>query len=181
MALKGKLSNLCLFVVLVSVLVLAYEGWLWDQTHRYNDALKHTRYLDAAPYAGAHGLFAKAYAEQQRSNFQKARIIYSELEVGDDQALRVAALFNTANTYLQQAAAIDIDVDADLALPLIELAKSSYREVLQIDSEHWDSKYNLERALQLLPDTRDQRLMDLKGLSNPVRTITAADPEDNLP
>ena len=85
------------------------------------------------------------------------------------------------NTYLQQASLIDLDSDADLALPLIELAKISYREVLSINSQHWDAKYNLERALQLLPDTKEQPLINVPGRRRTVRTVITPDPEDNLP
>jgi mxaK protein len=38
------------------------------------------------------------------------------------------------------------------AIPLIELAKEVYREVLRNDPGHWDARYNLERAQRLLPD-----------------------------
>ena len=85
------------------------------------------------------------------------------------------------NTYLQQASSIDLEADADLALPLIELAKISYRAVLRIDSGHWDAKYNLERALQLLPDTGKQRLMNVGGRRRTVRTVVTPDPEEDLP
>ncbi|MDP6183566.1 MAG: MxaL protein, partial [Gammaproteobacteria bacterium] len=117
----------------------------------------------------------------QLGQHQDARIIYSGLENTDDETLRAAVLFNMGNTYLQQASSIDLEADADLALPLIELAKISYRAVLRIDSGHWDAKYNLERALQLLPDTGKQRLMNVGGRRRTVRTVVTPDPEEDLP
>ena len=71
--------------------------------------------------------------------------------------------------------------DADLASPLIELAKVSYRRLLVLDSRHWDGKYNLERALQLLPDARDEALIELDGLRGGVRTVISPDEEEKLP
>ena len=40
----------------------------------------------------------------------------------------------------------------DLALPLIELAKASYRQVLQAQPQHWDARFNLAAALKIVPD-----------------------------
>ena len=41
------------------------------------------------------------------------------------------------------------------AIPLLELAKENYREVLRNDPGQWDARYNLERAQRLLPDPDD--------------------------
>ena len=38
------------------------------------------------------------------------------------------------------------------AIALIELAKELYRDVLRADPQHWDARYNLDRAQRLLPD-----------------------------
>lgn len=181
MALKHRLIVICSSMALICGGALMVEFWQWNQTRKYNAAIEQAHFAEAESYRGDNGLFAKAYAEQQRGRFQDARIIYSTLENTDEKELRLAVLFNMGNTYLQQASSIDLEQDADLALPLIELAKISYREVLRIDSQHWNAKYNLERALQLLPDPKEQRLMDLIGRRRTVRTVITADPEDNLP
>jgi mxaK protein len=181
MALTHRLIVICSSIALLSGAMLIHELWQWNQTRKYNTEVEQARFADAEPYRGDYGLFAKAYAEQQRGEYQDARIIYGKLENADDKPLRLAVLFNMGNTYLQQASSIDLDADADLALPLIELAKVSYREVLNIDSQHWDAKYNLERALQLLPDSKQQRLEDLMGRRRTVHTVTTPDPEDDLP
>jgi mxaK protein len=41
------------------------------------------------------------------------------------------------------------------AIPLIELAKETYREVLRHDPGQWNARYNLERAQRLLPDAEE--------------------------
>lgn len=160
---------------------LAVECWRWTQTRHYNQAVERAQFAAAAPYGGAYGLFAEAYARQQENQLQQARVIYSRLERTEDKPLRLAALFNMGNTYLQQAPSIDLEKEADLALPLIELAKVSYRELLRIDSRHWDAKYNLERALELSPDVGEQRVMEWQGRRGTVRTVISADPEGALP
>jgi len=37
-----------------------------------------------------------------------------------------------------------------------ELAKQSYRDVLRAEPGDWDARFNLERALRLLPDQDDE-------------------------
>lgn len=181
MALKQRLVLGCSLVALVCGSMLLIEFWRWDQTRNYNAAIGQARFDDARPYRGDNGLFAKAYAEQQQARYQDARIIYGALENTEDKTLRLAVLFNMGNTYLQQASSIDLEEDTDLALPLIELAKISYRRALSIDSKYWDAKYNLERALQLLPDPKEQRLINVPGRRRTVRTVITPDPEINLP
>lgn len=181
MALKRRLSLLCSLMVLLSGAILLNEYRQWSQIEQYNKAIKQTNFADARSYKGEHGLFANAYAEQQRGQYQDALNSYSKLENTENKALQLAVLFNMGNTYMQQASSIDLETDADLALPLIELAKVSYREVLRIDSQHWDAKYNLEQALRLLPDPRDKVLMELEGRRGAVRTVIAADTQENLP
>jgi mxaK protein len=181
MALRPRLMiGLCLLAVL-GASGLAIEVWRWTRIKHYNQALTQAQFAQAARYGGEYGLFAEAYAEQQRGNFQQARIIYSRLERTKDEPLRLAVLFNLGNTYLEQASSIDLKKDADLALPLIELAKGSYRELLKIDSQQWDARYNLERALQLSPDVGEERVMEYAGRRGTVRTVISADPEGALP
>jgi mxaK protein len=75
--------------------------------------------------------------------------------------LGTAARFNSANLLLRQAGAVGAGLQtgpANQALPLIELAKEQYRELLRRDPGFWDARYNLERAQRLLPDPVDSDL-----------------------
>jgi mxaK protein len=78
--------------------------------------------------------------------------------------LGTAARFNSANLLLRQAGALGAGLQtgqagqAGQALPLIELAKEQYRELLRRDPGFWDARYNLERAQRLLPDPVDSDL-----------------------
>ncbi len=181
MALRPRVLLGLWSITLICGAGLAVEGWRWTQTKHYNQALAQAQFAQAGRYRGDYGLFAQAYAEQQAGHYQQARILYSRLEHSADAPLRLAVLFNLGNTYLEQASLIDMEKDADLALPLIELAKGSYRELLRIDSQQWDAKYNLEHALQLSPDVGEQRVMEYAGRRGTVRTVISADPEGALP
>ncbi|MBC8006481.1 MAG: MxaK protein, partial [Prolixibacteraceae bacterium] len=75
------------------------------------------------------------------------------VEQSDSRELSLAARYNSGNLYLEEALALrDSDGDKN-ALPMAELAKESFRGVLRRDSQHWDAKYNLERALRAFPDS----------------------------
>ncbi|MSR13918.1 MAG: hypothetical protein EXR86_05000 [Gammaproteobacteria bacterium] len=181
MALRYRLTIILLGIALVGGVGLAHEGWRWTQVRHYNHAIEQGNFADAGPYGGDYGLFAEAYAKQQEGRFQQARILYSKVEDTPAKSLGTAALFNLGNTYLQQASLIDLKKDPDLALPLLELAKVSYRDLLRIDPRHWGAKYNLERVLQLSPDVGDQPLLEIEGRRSTVRTVISADPEGALP
>jgi len=75
-----------------------------------------------------------------------------------DPVLGAAARFNAANLLLRQAIEVRAGPQPALALPLIELAKEQYRELLRDDAQHWDARYNLERAQRLLPDPQEFEL-----------------------
>lgn len=75
-----------------------------------------------------------------------------------DPRLGAAARFNSANLLLRQAIALRATAQPAQALPLIELAKEQYRELLRQNPQHWDARYNLERAQRLLPDPQDSDL-----------------------
>ncbi len=46
--------------------------------------------------------------------------------------------------------------EAFRSLPLIELAKQRYRDVLRNQPADWDARYNLSRALQLAPEIEQE-------------------------
>jgi mxaK protein len=77
--------------------------------------------------------------------------IYKTLIQGDRTDLQRAALYNLGNLHLREALKSGPD-EAARSLPLIELAKQSYRDLLRVDPTDWDARYNLERALWLAPE-----------------------------
>jgi mxaK protein len=72
-----------------------------------------------------------------------------------DNALGQAARFNSANLLLRQAERVRAGNQPGQAIPLIELAKETLRELLRHDPAFWDARYNLERAQRLLPDPEE--------------------------
>lgn len=178
---RKQLFTLLLLVALFSVVMLVKAILHFNQTSQYNEAISQSQYAKAKDYRGDYGLFANTYAEQKKGSFQEALIAYASLEETKDKTLRKDALFNAGNTYLQQALKLDVEKDAEQVFPLVELAKVSYRKVLRIDNKSWGAKYNLERALQLLPDAVDAEIITQEGYARLVKAVISAANEDELP
>lgn len=98
--------------------------------------------------------FAHAHALAANGQLDAALKVYRSLQ--GDPRLAQAARYNAATVLLQQAIDVRSGQQPGQAIPLIELAKEIYREVLREDPGHWDARYNLERAQRLLPDPDDQ-------------------------
>jgi mxaK protein len=88
-----------------------------------------------------------------------------------DAALRRTARYNLGNLHLRQALGMRRgDVEA---VPLVELAKQYYRQVLAEEPSHMDARYNLERALWLQPESVTWRSVKDKAEARE-RRVTAS-------
>jgi mxaK protein len=85
--------------------------------------------------------------------FTAALKAYKALLDAPDE-VRLTALYDLGNLNMREALKNGAD-EAQRALPLIELAKQSYRDELRSDPFDWDARYNLERALWLSPEYDD--------------------------
>lgn len=102
--------------------------------------------------------FARALALAAAGDTEAALQAYKELSQGERADLRLSALYNLGNLHLREALKSGPDA-AVRALPLIELAKQRYRDLLRSDPQDWDARYNLERALWLSPEI-DETLVE---------------------
>jgi mxaK protein len=105
--------------------------------------------IDAPPAMLAHAL-ALARNGQHDAAFKA----YSALILRHpESASGRAAVYDLGNMYLRQGIAAGASVaTAATALPLLELAKKRYRDLLRLAPGDWDARYNLERALRLAPE-----------------------------
>lgn len=94
--------------------------------------------------------FAQAYALAAGGAHEPALNRYRTLQA--HAQLGQAAHYNSANLLLRQALVVRAGTQPGQAIALIELAKELYRDVLRADPQHWDARYNLDRAQRLLPD-----------------------------
>ena len=95
--------------------------------------------------------FSQAMQLAKDGDYENALKAYRALGREEGTRLSTSALYNAGNLQLREALKEGPE-GAVRSLPLIELAKQSYRAVLRRDPESWDARYNLERALWLAPE-----------------------------
>jgi len=145
-------------------LLVAVQAWRLRAIDELVAAVAQAR-TGASPDAVPEARLAHALALAGAGNYDGAATAYKELTGAADEAgaapadaagaaLRLAALYDLGNLNLRTALAAG-EQEAIRSLPLIELAKHSYREVLHADPLDWDARYNLERALWLAPEFDD--------------------------
>ena len=101
--------------------------------------------------APAEARFAFALAMARNGEIAPAVALLRQVAQARDD-LTAAALYDAANALLREGQRIGLAESAGQALPLVELAKETYREVLRLDPEAWDARFNLERALRIAPE-----------------------------
>lgn len=94
---------------------------------------------------------ARAIALSRAGDYEGALLAYKAVIQSSRADLRRLALYNMGNLHMR-AALKDPQATTDQTLPLIELAKQSYRDLLRETPEDWDARYNLERALYMAPE-----------------------------
>lgn len=117
-------------------------------------------------FAQAHAMAASAGSSGSDAALNRYRALQGESTLGQ------AARFNSANLLLRQAIEVQASNQPGQAIPLIELAKETYREILREQPDHWDARYNLERAQRLLPDPEEGDNEPGEGAKNRERAAT---------
>lgn len=134
--------------------LVAYYALRLDQIKHTNAAIAGARVADfdtSVPEAR----FARALTLARTGESDAAVKAYKALIEGDRRDLRQAALYNVGNLHMRDALK-DGASEAFRSLPLIELAKQRYRDVLRNEPSNWDARYNLARALQLAPEIEQE-------------------------
>ena len=164
--------------VLVALLLLAIvatvDGARTARQHRINDAIRSQKLPDEAPGQPRELQFARAALASVAPAASGAEedVLNRYRALQDDTPLGQAARFNTANALMRQAITVRASPQPGLAIPLIELAKETYRELLRNDPSNWGARYNLERAQRLLPDPEDSEAPPSEAPSNAERAAT---------
>jgi mxaK protein len=128
----------------------AIDGALTWRQYQWNESIESGSLPAEVKDAPPQVQFAQAYAQAASSADEAALHLYRSLE--DDSPLGRAARYNSANLLMRQAVVVQAGAEPGKAIALIELAKEIYRDVLRVDPQYWDARYNLERAQRLLPD-----------------------------
>ena len=104
----------------------------------------------AADHLPPEARLARAVALSRR-DYDGALAAYKSIIQSNREDLHRIALYDLGNLNLRQAVQYGLADEAQ-SLPLTELAKQSYRDLLRRDPTDWDARYNLERALRLAPE-----------------------------
>jgi mxaK protein len=114
-------------------------------------------------------------------DYDAALAAYKAIIQSNREDLRQIALYDLGNLHLRQAIHAGLADEAQ-SLPLTELAKQSYRDLLRRNPYDWDARYNLERALRLAPE-EDEDASEDTAPPDPREheRSTIADPRMDLP
>jgi mxaK protein len=111
-------------------------------------------------------LLARAVALSKAGSTDAALHAFNALLVhGATDEVARAALFDLGNLYLRQG--VKATGNAAVFMPMLELAKQRYREVLRADPSDWDARFNLERALRYAPEEREAFEQDDRPIERP--------------
>ena len=157
--------------VLVPVLaVLVVDLFLLLEQRQINAMLSRGDTALLAERDTLRGQLAGAYELHASGELQEAIAAYGAIATESEPALHQMRHFNLANLYLERAAELERSEQMQPAMSLVELAKQNYREILLADPGHWDSRHNLSRALEMLPDIA---AVDYENERNPERSPQA--------
>lgn len=97
---------------------------------------------------------AFAVALAQGEDYERALKALEALAQSPRDDIRLIARYDLGNLYMRQARLIG-DEQVAKGRTLVELGKQAYRRVLDEDPQHWEARYNLERALWREPEADD--------------------------
>jgi mxaK protein len=148
--------SLLLVLMLACAVLLVWQLVDWWRLSRLEQQLAAARSATFAsvPVGAATALArAQVLVRERGANAGDAALeLYRQVEANGSDDLRRIARYDTANLYMRQAQQEIERGEQGRAVPLIELAKGIYRGLLREDADDWDLRYNLERAVRLLPE-----------------------------
>ena len=141
---------LVIIAIVSSLAVIHTTVALW-QTNKINHFINNMSDYEQIP---EHPMaqFAQAFTEVERGDPQQALDRLTQIAVTDTN-LQAAIYYNRGNIHLRAAQAM---VKGDIKqISSVELAKQDYRTALLIDPMLWNVRFNLEVALNMVPEEPD--------------------------
>lgn len=148
-----RVTRGALLVLTVALAFLLVDGWRLWRAEALNAAIARGSLPAEGPDDPPELRYARAAALAGSGEDAAALERWRGLQA--DTPLGQSARYNAANALMREAARLRATPQPGQAVPMIELAKETYREILRLDPERWDARYNLERAQRLLPDPED--------------------------
>ena len=141
------------------------------QAERIDAAIARAGAPERADASVPEARFAQARALAASAAFEPAVTAHKALVREAPPRLRRLAQYDLGNLYLREAVRHG-PADAAQQMPLVELAKQSYRDLLRDDPGDWDARYNLELALRLSPEAEEESADDAEPSVNKQRVST---------
>lgn len=161
-------------LLLVAVLAAAaYDAAAWRRSVQLERSIANVATLPLADDEAPELRFARAAHLGANGDFDTAINLYRSLHM--HPALGVPARYNAGNLLMRQATLLRRSpATAGQAVTLVELAKQLYREVLRLEPQHWDARYNHERAqrLQPEPETSDAAISEPRSAAERATTTS---------
>ena len=144
------LTHGALVLIIVTAVFFAFTmaTQLW-QTQKLNEFIANSALTDEVP-KDSYAQFAQAFYAIEQGEKQQALNLLTHAITTDDERLKASAHYNRGNINLHQAQTLQSE-DPKI-IPLIELAKQDYRTALLLKPDLWDARYNLELALNIVPE-----------------------------
>jgi mxaK protein len=137
------------FGLSIFIVIETSMEWLRANTINAHIAEPNINDLEKAP-SHPLALFAFAYTLEQQGKPQEALDFYTQLLSKFKGQSLAETYYNRAIISLKQAALMQNGDPKQN--PLIELAKQDLRHALEISPHYWDARFNLEVALNLVPE-----------------------------
>lgn len=144
--------KLLLGLLTLLAIAAALDGWRLVQARVWNAQIADGRIVAAGGRLPAEVRFAQAWHMARGGDIQRALALYQEIATTGGSPLAGAARYNMGNLFFAEALRARQDGDEHAALPYLELAKQAYRDTLRAEPGRYEARYNLERALRLLPE-----------------------------
>lgn len=99
--------------------------------------------------------FSTAYWLAKNERYKESTLLFLQLAESGTPAQRSAVQHNLGNIFFLRGLAINGTnmTVRDEAEYLLRQAKGAYQQSLRLDSEHWDTRHNMDRVLTMLPAT----------------------------
>jgi mxaK protein len=153
--LKRTLHKWLRFIAVALIALILFDAYRWWHAAQINRSIADGTIASQSGSLPVSALFAQAYLFTQKGDRERAVALYKQVEAAPRSDLARDAKYNRANGYLLKAMEMAATDNPNSGIPLAELAKDTYRALLRNNPSDWDAKYNLERALRLVPDPDD--------------------------
>ncbi len=158
MAVKLLLNPWVPGTLLLALGIPAGDAWLRQQeAASWNQRIAQHQ-LQGMPEQGMppEALLAKATALDEKGDVEGALNLYKRVEEQTGSQYGAVAAYNAATLYLRRAVQAGGPAADPQTIPLVELAKEGYRNLLRQYPQDWDARYNLDRALRVIPEEEDE-------------------------